>query len=55
MVFRDALEQGKNPVEACGAVSRFLTDTFPYLNIHIGDWGMLVIEYDNIDELCPFD
>ena len=54
VIFQDEFNKGKTPIEACNAVSEFLTESFPYLNIHIGDWGMMMTSYETIDELCPF-
>jgi len=52
--FEQKIAQGKNPKEACSAVSSFLTQNYPDINIHIGDWGMMVTGYTQVIELCPF-
>ncbi len=54
VIFQDEFNKGKTPDEACKSVSEFLTESFPYLNIHIGNWGMMMTSYEKIDELCPF-
>ena len=53
-LFRDGIEEGKIPGEACIAVTSFLTQNYPDLNTHIGNWGVSVVGYTQLIELCPF-
>jgi len=53
-IFEQNTVQGKSPKEACTAVASFLTQNYPDLNIHIGDWGASVVWYAQINELCLF-
>src|SRR6185369_1300523 len=53
-IFYDQIVEGKNFKSACGAVSLFLKDKYANLNIHIGDWGVSVVTYTELYELCPF-
>jgi len=53
-IFKDQIDEGKTLNGACSAVSGFLSQSYPELNTHIGDWGVSVIGYTRINELCPF-
>jgi len=53
-LFHNEMEQGKTPTEACNSVTSFLSQNYPDLNSHIGNWGVSVVGYTQLMELCPF-
>ena len=53
-VFHDQMSQGATAKQACAKVATFFTQNYSDLNIHIGDWGVSVVGYDQLIELCPF-
>jgi len=53
-IFQEQIVQGATPQQACSEVTSFFTENYPDLNIHIGNWGVSVVDYSQLIELCPF-
>lgn len=53
-IFHEQTARGASPPQACSRVTVFFTEKFPDLNIHIGNWGTSVTDYNQLVELCPF-